>query len=118
VSTLVLGVALSRSTNSSELTPLNSQSTAEMAILSLILISTVGLLIGWHHEVAGGLVASICGAALIAIAIASNDTRPVWLLGVAFVIPGLLYLASALWPPSGEEEGATSSHREVPHHPR
>jgi hypothetical protein len=114
VSLIVLGVALSRSTNSPELPPLSSQSTAEMVILSLILISTIGLLIGWHHELFGGLLAAICGTVLIVTGSVSNDIRPIWVLGAAFAIPGLLYLSSALWP---ENEPGDSSHSRIGQHP-
>jgi hypothetical protein len=99
VSLVVLGVVLSRSTNSSEWPPLRNQSTAEMLTLSIILISTLALLAGWHHEVFGGLLATIGGAVLVVMAaMSSDDVRPIWVLGAGFLVPGLLYLASAVWP--------------------
>ncbi len=99
VGCMVFGVILSRALGPENSTSTISQQTAtELFMLSAIAVSAAALLFGWHHESSGGAAATAGGTILLAAAVLSSELRPIWPLGVAFLIPGVLYLLSAHWP--------------------
>jgi hypothetical protein len=96
----VLGVVVSRATGPENpiAQPLANQTTAELTLLATIVIAATALVIGWHHELFGGVVATTGGVILLAASLLSDEMHAVWILGAAYLIPGGLYLAAAVWP--------------------
>jgi len=64
----------------------------EQMLLDLVLVASLGLILAWKHELAGGWMALVGGLVFLTACLLMPGMRMVWGLGVALVIPGLLYL--------------------------
>lgn len=64
----------------------------EQILLDVVFVASVGLLLAWKHELAGGWIALGGGLIFLAACLTMPGMRLVWGLGVALAVPGLLYL--------------------------
>jgi hypothetical protein len=67
----------------------------EQVLLDIVLVASLGLLIAWKHELAGGWLAAGGGLVFLITCLIVPGLRLVWGLGVALALPGLLYLLAA-----------------------
>ena len=67
----------------------------EQALLVTIGISALALIAGWKHEKGAGILASAGGLVLLFAGVLYSDVRPLWPLGLLFLVPGTLYLTAS-----------------------
>jgi hypothetical protein len=91
----VLGVIVSEVLGPEPGAPPVARNSFEQALLVTIGISALALIAGWKHEKGAGILASTGGIVLLIAGVLYPDVRPLWPLGLLFLVPGTLYLTAS-----------------------